>query len=89
MHDRTYWRLCEMRLLLEAARDSEHELCIALGERLERYWYERGDVEQLRLDLEEMERSRNMWMREASNAMDALASLPELGREVIKQNMGK
>lgn len=33
--DRTYWRGCGGRRLIEAARDSGHELAIALGERLE------------------------------------------------------
>lgn len=34
-HDRTYWRREDSRRLIEAARDSGHELAIALGERLE------------------------------------------------------
>lgn len=33
--DRTDWRACTDRDLIEAARDSRHELAIALGERLE------------------------------------------------------
>ena len=33
--DRTYWRREESRRLIEAARDSGHELASALGERLE------------------------------------------------------
>jgi len=32
--DRTYWRREDSRRLIEAARDSGHELAIALGERL-------------------------------------------------------
>lgn len=35
MNDRTYWRACDDKRLIEDARDSGHELCIALGERLE------------------------------------------------------
>ena len=35
MNDRTYWRACDGKRLIEEARDSGHELCIALGERLE------------------------------------------------------
>jgi len=35
MNDRTYWRACDDKRLIEEARDSGHELCIALGERLE------------------------------------------------------
>lgn len=33
--DRTDWRTMDTRALVEAARDSGHELAIALGERLE------------------------------------------------------
>lgn len=34
-HDRTDWRTLSTRTLIEAARESGHELAIALGERLE------------------------------------------------------
>lgn len=34
-HDRTYWRSASDARLIDEARDSGHELCIALGERLE------------------------------------------------------
>lgn len=34
-YDRTDWRAVPTRALIEAARDSGHELAIALGERLE------------------------------------------------------
>jgi hypothetical protein len=33
--DRSYWRMAKEKELIEAARDSGHELAIALGERLE------------------------------------------------------
>jgi hypothetical protein len=33
--DRQYWRFSDSRTLIEAARDSGHELSIALGERLD------------------------------------------------------
>lgn len=33
-HDRDYWRSATTTALIEAARDSGHELAIALGERL-------------------------------------------------------
>lgn len=35
--DRTYYRACSTRLLVETARYSGSELAIALGERLEEY----------------------------------------------------
>lgn len=34
-NDRTYWRQADDKRLIEAARESNHELAIALGERLE------------------------------------------------------
>ena len=34
MNDRNYYRTLPVRALIEAARDSGHELAIALGERL-------------------------------------------------------
>ena len=34
-YDRSDWRRCWDHELIEAARESNHELCIALGERLE------------------------------------------------------
>ncbi len=34
-HDRDHWRCASDAALIEAARDSGHELAIALGERLE------------------------------------------------------
>lgn len=34
-HDRNDWRAASTRTLIEAARDSGHELAIVLGERLE------------------------------------------------------
>ena len=33
--DRNYWRFSDSRRLIEAARDSNHELSIAMGERLD------------------------------------------------------
>jgi predicted nucleic acid-binding Zn-ribbon protein len=36
-HDRSYWRATPDRVILEAARDSDDELAIALGERLDSY----------------------------------------------------
>lgn len=44
-HDRTYWRAKDDRSLAEAARDSGHELCIALGERLDDYRNDYRDID--------------------------------------------
>lgn len=34
-NDRTYWRLCDDKRLIEEAYNSNDELCIILGDRLE------------------------------------------------------
>jgi hypothetical protein len=55
-HDRTYYRQCDERQLINAARDSDSELAIALGERLDGWLYLQADVENLEdliLDLKE------------------------------------
>lgn len=39
--DRTWWRGCSTKELIEAAKDSYNELCIALGERLEEMEFEK------------------------------------------------
>lgn len=44
--DRTDWRAVSTKRLIEAARDSNHELCIALGERLDDYGRSRRDATQ-------------------------------------------
>lgn len=49
--DRTYWRGSSDTALIEAARHSDHELAIALGERLEDAIGE--DVEHLKNEIEE------------------------------------
>lgn len=114
-YDRAYWRLEDNKRLIEAAKESGHELALVLGERLEAcagesdesYAYmekelakaeeEAAELEtqiedlkqQLAIvlaDAEELHESRGVWMRQALDAMDALSAMPELGREVIKQN---
>lgn len=34
-NDRSYWRLCDDKRLIEEAYNSDDELCIVLGDRLE------------------------------------------------------
>lgn len=50
--DRTYYRLCETRQLVELARDSGNELAIALGERLEDKRGQSAELRELRDRLE-------------------------------------
>ena len=54
--DRTYWRREESRRLIEAARDSGHELAIALGERLDDLTDLEDELKQLRIERDELDR---------------------------------
>ena len=46
-YDRTYWRACSTRALLEAALQSSDEMTIALGERLEEFEFQEQTIDQL------------------------------------------
>lgn len=72
-NDRTYWRLCDDKRLIEEAYNSNDELCIVLGDRLEcvidivdeaiTLRQERDDlrrqVERLRREIEEYEQAND------------------------------
>lgn len=70
--DRTYWRQSDDRRLIEAARDSNHELCIALGERLE----DGADYPDMIADLiaerDELDKRCDMLRRELEELHEAL-----------------
>lgn len=54
--DRTDWRTMGTRALVEAARDSGHELAIALGERLEELDGADDALQEAREELREFDR---------------------------------
>ena len=54
--DRTYWRACDNKRLIEEARDSGHELAIALGERLEALAAADDQLYDLKRERDELER---------------------------------
>lgn len=70
-NDRTYWRACDDKRLIEEARNSNDELTIALGERLEatadavdeaeelkhRLSLAIGTIRNLQAELDEMQRN--------------------------------
>lgn len=59
-YDRAYWRSQSDRRLIEEARDSQHELCIALGERLEALEFDYEEqCEDLRERAADFERDAN------------------------------
>ena len=55
-NDRTYWRMCDDKRLIEEARDSGHELAIALGERLEALAGVDDELHDLKRERDELER---------------------------------
>lgn len=62
--DRTYWRREDSRRLIEAARDSGHELAIALGERLEALADADDQLYDLKRERDELERRVDYLRRE-------------------------
>jgi len=69
--DRTYWRACDNKRLIEAARDSGHELAIALGERLEELAEADDQLYDLERERDELERRVNDLRAELNALYDA------------------
>lgn len=70
--DRTEWRNMDARALVDAARDSGHELAIALGERLEELADADDELHDARTELRELDRRCDTWQREANELRSAL-----------------
>mgnify|MGYP003333135011 CR=1 FL=1 len=68
-NDRTYWRLCDTARLIEEARNSGHELCIVLGERLQDKVNLTDDLRKLR-DNYELVGAANICMRAEIEALE-------------------
>lgn len=73
-NDRTYWRQTEDRRLIEAARESGHELCIALGERLEDYADLPDQAADLIAERDELDKRCDALRRELNELHEALKS---------------
>ncbi len=73
-HDRTYWRAISTRGLIEQARDSQDELAIALGERLEEYESQEATIDDLQRENRELEQRVESW-REEGEALRAQLGL--------------
>lgn len=67
-HDRTDWRAVSTRTLIEAARDSGHELAIALGERLEELDHNEEALADLQAENNELSRRVDI-LRDELNAL--------------------
>ena len=63
-NDRTYWRACDNKRLIEEARDSGHELAITLGERLEALADADDQLYDLKRERDELERRVDYLRRE-------------------------
>lgn len=73
-HDRTDWRATSTRTLIEAARDSGHELAIALGERLEELDHNESMVADLQAETRELEQRVDTLRDELNAAYEAEVS---------------
>ena len=69
-YDRAHWRDCPDTMLIEAARDSGHELAIALGERLE----DTADTEHLEQECAELEATVDALRQQVASLESRLAS---------------
>ena len=67
-YDRTDWRAVSTRTLIEAARDSGHELAIALGERLEELDHNEEALADLQAENRELSRRVDI-LRDELNAL--------------------
>jgi chromosome segregation ATPase len=64
-HDRAYWRGESDRRLIEAARDSGHELAIALGERLDSLQGMEETMLDLQTEAKDLEARADAWKADA------------------------
>ena len=72
-HDRTDWRAVSTRTLIEAARDSGHELDIALGERLEELDHNEEALADLQAENRELDARVDILRNELNALHEALA----------------
>ena len=79
-HDRTYWRREDDKRLIEAARDSGHELAIALGERLDAFVGMDDALADAQAECIELQGRCDALRRELEELHDALAADTEAPR---------
>lgn len=80
--DRDYWRMQPDTRLIEEARDSNHELCIALGERLEDIARDHDyDVDEQRERADDLQRTVDRMGYDLDRALDKIAELEEQLKE--------
>ena len=80
--DRNYWRMQPDTRLIEEARDSNHELCIVLGERLEDVVRDHDyDVGEQRERADDLQRTVDRMGDDLDRALDKIAELEEQLKE--------
>ena len=79
--DRTDWRNRTERELIEAARESNHELCIALGERLDDLADLPDQLADLRAERDELDKRCDMLRAELNELHEALKGAGAAGDE--------
>lgn len=80
--DRAHWRMMEDVELIEAARESGHELCIALGERLDDLRDLPDQLEEAQAGLEDAENTIHYLraeLRETEAQLTALQAILDAG----------
>lgn len=58
-YDRTYYRQCSERQLINAAMDSDNELAIVLGEALDSWLYLQADIMNLEEEISDLKKERD------------------------------
>lgn len=72
-NDRTYWRACDDSRLIEEARNSNDELAIALGERLESLAGVDDELHDLRRERDELDARCDALRAELNDLYKAMA----------------
>ena len=77
--DRSYWRMCSNTGLIDAAKDSDNELAIALGERLDIYVAEVDELDDVKWQLEDAQRTLDALRAEIADLTAQLDAIDEAG----------
>jgi hypothetical protein len=73
--DRTYWRMVSDTRLTEAARYSDNDLALVLGERLEAALEALEQLDDITKERDELDARCDIWKQQAIEAMDDLDAL--------------
>jgi len=87
-YDRTYWRSEHDERLIEAARDSGHELCIALGERLEDFDAIDDELIDVRRERDELDKRCDALRVEIDDLRAQIEDLLKLTEDLMKLTEG-